>query len=117
LPKAGQTRAGLTAENLEDLGETGKKRPEGRHDKDHGKPRGDKSRNDRSRSDRPRGEKSHADKPRANKTNAEKLRAEKPEAPKLKSQAPKGDEAAMKTEKARERRRTRSGKPAAPIAE
>jgi len=117
LPKAGQTRAGLTAENLEDLGETGKKRPEGRHDKDHGKPRGDKSRNDRSRSDRPRGEKSHADKPRANKTNAEKLRAEKPEATQLKSQAPKGDEAAMKTEKARERRRTRSGKPAAPIAE
>jgi hypothetical protein len=117
LPKAGQTREGLTAENLEDLGETGKKKPEGRNDRDHGKPRGDKSRNDRARNDRPRGDKSHTDKPRAEKSHTDKPRAEKSEATKLKSEAPKGDEAAMKTEKARERRRTRSGKPAVPIAE
>ena len=117
LPKAGQTREGLTAENLEDLGETGKKKPEGRNDRDHGKPRGDKSRNDRSRNDRHRADKPQADKPRNDKARTDKPRAEKSEATKQRSEASQGDEVAMKTEKARERRRTRSGKPAVPIAE
>ncbi|MFN8157401.1 MAG: DEAD/DEAH box helicase [Candidatus Nanopelagicales bacterium] len=58
LPKAAQTRAGLDAEVIEDLGETGAsagKRNRGKAgDRDHGKGGKDRKRDDRPREDRPR---------------------------------------------------------------
>ena len=51
LPKGEQKRAGLAAETLEDLGETGKSAGKGKH-------RGDQKKSDKPRGDKPRGEKS-----------------------------------------------------------
>ncbi|MDD2817862.1 MAG: DEAD/DEAH box helicase [Candidatus Nanopelagicales bacterium] len=107
LPKSGQTREGLKAEGVEDLGETGKKKPAGNNDKHHGKSHGDKPKGDRPRGDRPRNDKPRTDRPRNDK--------QKSDAPK--SDADQKDAAALKTEGARQRRRTRSGKPATPAAE
>jgi hypothetical protein len=107
LPKSGQTREGLKAEGLEDLGETGKKKPAGNHDKHHGKSHGDKP-----KGDRPRGDKSRNDRPRNDRPRTDKPKSDTP-----KSDAPKPDAAALKAEGARQRRRTRSGTPATPAAE
>ncbi len=97
LPKAQRTRAGLAAEELEDLGETGKRTPkrEGRRD-GHGGGRGGRqgSRN-RSRDDDSRPERG---------ASGEKAR-QRTDAP------AEGGERTDKPRRQRNRRRTRGGKP------
>jgi superfamily II DNA/RNA helicase len=111
LPKASRKREGLSAETVEDLGETGKKHKSGdSHGKGHhgDKGRGDKPRGDRSRGDRPRGDKPRDDKPRSDRPKA---------AEGTKSDAAKSDGGDPSTARARQRRRTRSGNAAAPKAD
>jgi hypothetical protein len=95
LAKAQQTRAGLAAEAVEDLGETGK-RSGGRGRNDRGGPRKDGARSsgprsDRPRSDRPTGERSRTAPPGAKSTDS--ASTETPRAPRTD----------------RQRRRTRGG--------
>jgi len=102
LPHAQQTRAGLSAEAVEDLGETGKKHKSGGKPgaKSHGdRPRSDRSNGDKSRSDRPRGEKSHGDKPKS----------DKPKGDGAKSEGVKSESAGESKRAPRARRRTRGG--------
>ena len=95
LPKAQRTREGLGAEQVEDLGETGKKKPGGKgHDRDR---KGERGRGDRKRSDHS-GRKQADRKPREAKPAGEK---------------PAGETSADGVAKARRaRRRTKGGKPA-----
>jgi superfamily II DNA/RNA helicase len=72
LPKASQTREGLAAEKVEDLGETGKKKTHDHGDKRHGGDR-DRDRGRRGKSDGAKREgehKKHHDKPSAPRTPA-----------------------------------------------
>ena len=74
LPKSARTRAGLSAEAVEDIGETGKKPKSGQHKRDdhgrhHDKRHGDKAHGDKSH-------KHHADKPKQDGDHAPK--AERP---------------------------------------
>jgi superfamily II DNA/RNA helicase len=109
LPKGNRTREGLNAENLEDVGETGKKKPgndrdrpsdRDRHADRDRKPAGDKP--SRSRSGSGSGK---SDAPKHHKADAPKTQAApKPEVPKSAApQAPKTDR------ERRARRRTKSG--------
>lgn len=66
LPKDRRTRAGLSAEIVEDLGETGKKKKPQSSDK----PRSDKPRSDKARSDKPRSDKPRSDKARSDKSDS-----------------------------------------------
>jgi superfamily II DNA/RNA helicase len=61
LPKERRTRAGLTAEAVEDIGETGKRSGKGR-DKDKDKDKDRSKREQRSKHDAPRGEKKDREK-------------------------------------------------------
>ena len=89
LPKESRTRAGLGAEQVEDLGETGKKK--GNSDRRHSdKPRSDKPRSDKG------GQKSGHKKP------GQSTRPDKAEKPKSSD---------AKQRENRKRRRTRSGSP------
>jgi len=88
LTAAERTRAGLAAEALEDIGETGKKP----------KPQGGRSKSDRPKSDRPRSDKPRSDKPRSDKPKSDKPRSEGA-----------GDGASQR----RRRRTRRSGAPSA----
>ena len=94
LPKASRTREGLGAEQIEDLGETGKKKhpDHGSHDKHHGDKHHDKHRGDRKHGDRPRGDRKPAEKPAAV----------------AKTEPPVDDRPRQR----RQRRRTRGGEPA-----
>ena len=96
LPKAGRTREGLAAEGVEDLGETGKKKPKlDDRGHSHGKSnrpdnaRGDKAKSDRSKDDKPKGDKAKGD-----KAKGDKPAADRPQRP---------------------RQRTRGGKPATEV--
>ena len=87
LPMAGRTRAGLAAEGVEDIGETGKKKPKlddrkPAHGKGkHGdKPRTDKPRSDKPRSDKPRSDKPRSDKPAASQRQRQRTGGRKPAA-------------------------------------
>jgi superfamily II DNA/RNA helicase len=105
LPKANRTREGLSAEKVEDLGETGKKkRPEhGSHDKHHDdKHHGDKHRAEKRPSEKHRGERSHGGRPRADRPSQEKPTAV------ARTEPPADD----KPRQRRQRRRTRGGEPA-----
>ena len=101
LPKAARTREGLAAEKVEDLGETGKKKPQ-HGDKHHGDKRhgGDRHGGDRHGSDRrPQGDKPHREKSHQDKSHHEKPAAE------LKTDPPIED----KPKRNRQRRRTKGG--------
>ena len=78
LPKAKRTREGLAAEQVEDLGETGKKKPGGGHGD---RPRGDRKGGDRGRDRKPRaddrGEKSKGDRSKGDKPKGGKPKGEK----------------------------------------
>ena len=91
LPKAGRTREGLAAEGVEDLGETGKKKPKL---DDRGHSPGKSHRPDKAKGDKPRGDKPKSDRHRAQKPAAAKPAADRPQRP---------------------RQRTRGGKPATEV--
>ncbi|MEO8828718.1 DEAD/DEAH box helicase [Lapillicoccus sp.] len=69
LDRAHQTRAGLGAEVLEDLGETGKS--SGRRPQDD-RPRGDRPRSDRPRGDRQQSDRQQSDRPRSDRPRGER---------------------------------------------
>jgi superfamily II DNA/RNA helicase len=102
LPHAQQTRAGLAAEEVEDLGETGKKHKSG------GKP-ASKSHSDRPRGEKPQGDRPRSDKPRSEKSHSDKPRSDKPRSDKPKTDQPKGEGTGANTSAPRARRRTRGG--------
>jgi superfamily II DNA/RNA helicase len=103
LPHAQQTRAGLGAEEVEDLGETGKKHRSGA--KPAGKSSGDRSRGERSSSNRSSGDRSRGEGSRGDKSRTEKPKSDKPREPKPKTESsPDGAKAPT-----RARRRTRGG--------
>ncbi|MFZ4487147.1 MAG: helicase-related protein, partial [Candidatus Nanopelagicales bacterium] len=113
LPKASRTREGLGAEGVEDLGETGKKKPAAGGDRDRG--RDQKSRPASSSSDRPKRPKSDSGKSDSGKGSGSKGSGSKSDSPKSdgsksdgsKSDAPKSDR------ERRARRRTKGGQSAA----
>jgi superfamily II DNA/RNA helicase len=112
LPHAQQTRAGLSAEAVEDLGETGKKHKSG--GKPGAKSHGDRPRSDRSHGDKSNAEKSRSDRPRGEKSHSDKARSDKPKSDSVKSDSAKSDgaksEGAGESKRApRARRRTRGG--------
>ena len=78
LPKAARTRAGLGAEQVEDLGETGKKRKSGNDDRDHRHGKGGDRRS--KGSDKAKGSHAHGEKPREKSTSGEAAapRADRP---------------------------------------
>ena len=96
LPKAGRTREGLAAEGVEDLGETGKKKPKL---DDRGHSHGKSNRPDKAKGDKPRGDKPRGDKPKSGQHRAQKPAAAKPAADRPQ----------------RPRQRTRGGKPATEV--
>jgi superfamily II DNA/RNA helicase len=95
LAKAQQTRAGLAAEAVEDLGETGK-RGGGRGRNDRGGPRKDGARSSGPRSDRPRSDRPTGERNRTAPPGAKSTDSASTETPR----APRTD---------RQRRRTRGG--------
>ena len=99
LPKASRTREGLGAEGVEDLGETGKKKPGGDRGRD------EKSRSNSSSSDRPKRPKSDSGKGSGAKSGSSKSDSSKSDSPK--SDSPKSDR------ERRARRRTKGGQSAA----
>ena len=101
LPKANRTREGLGAEGVEDLGETGKKKPSGGGDRG----RDEKSRSNSSSSDRPKRPKSDSGKGSGAKSGSSKSDSSKSDSPK--SDSPKSDR------ERRARRRTKGGQSAA----
>ena len=90
LPKAKRTREGLAAEQVEDLGETGKKKPGGKHGD---RPRGDRKGGDRKDGDRkgrdrdrrPRGDK-HSDRPKSDGPKSDRSRSDSPKSDKAKGE-------------------------------
>ena len=99
LPQESRTRAGLGAEQVEDLGETGKKK--GNSDKRHS----DKPRSDKPRSDKPRSDKSRSEK------GGQKSGHKKSEQGTGSDIAAKPTSSDSKQRENRKRRRTRSGSP------
>ncbi len=79
LPKTAQTRAGLDAEVIEDLGETGaaagkRNRGKGDRDRDHGHGKGGKAKRDDRRDDHPRDKDRDKDRERADRPKRERRR-------------------------------------------
>ncbi len=109
LPKGQRTRAGLAAEEIEDLGETGKRTPkrDGRRD-GHGGSRGDRDRGGRQGSRNRTRDDSRSE--RGTSSDKARQRTDTPA---------EGGERADKPRRQRNRRRTRGGKPieAAPAQE
>lgn len=101
LPRAKRTREGLGAEQIEDLGETGKKKHSDHHGDKHHSDRGDQ-RGDKRHSDRPREKRQHEKSGSAPRTPAAKS-TDKPAAAKTE---PSADD---KPRQRRQRRRTKSG--------
>ena len=96
LPKAGRTRAGLAAENVEDLGETGKKKPKiEEHGAKHGREKDARHRSDRTKASA-RPPKSSSAKDAAPKSGTPKISTEKTHVPSTE-------------QRKRARRRTRGG--------
>ena len=106
LPKASRTREGLGAEGVEDLGETGKKKPGSGGDRDRDRKSGGSS------SDRPSRGKSSSSKSGGSKSHGGKSEGSKSDA--SKSDAPKSDapRAAKSDRERRARRRTKGGQSA-----
>ncbi len=76
LPQARQTRAGLSAETVEDLGETGKKHRSQSGDSRSGKSDGGKHGGARRHSDKPRSDAAKSDKPKSDKPKSDKPNGE-----------------------------------------
>ena len=105
LPKALRKRAGLAAEDVEDLGDLGKKKSGGN---DRGKsdgPRSDRPKSDRPKSDRPKSDQAKSDRPRSDKPKSDKPKADRADS--TSDNGAEGDR--PKTD--RTRQRTRGGKP------
>nr|WP_276582206.1 DEAD/DEAH box helicase [Cellulomonas sp. RIT-PI-Y] len=110
LPRSQRTRAGLEAEVLEDLGETGKRHTSGRSEGGRGRSEGGRSeggRGERS-GDRPARQRNRrSEAPRSD--SAEAPRSESAEAPRSESPAPAGDAVTEGGDAPRRRRRRRRG--------
>ena len=105
LPRSQRTRAGLEAEVLEDLGETGKRHTSGRSEGGRGRSDGGRG----GRSEGGRGERSGDRPARQRNRRSEAPRSESAEAPRSESPAPAGDAATEGGDAPRRRRRRRRG--------
>jgi superfamily II DNA/RNA helicase len=109
LPRSQRTRAGLEAEVLEDLGETGKRHTSGRSEGGRGRSGGGRGRSEGGRSEGGRGERSGDRPARQRNRRSEAPRSESAEAPRSESPAPAGDAVTEGGDAPRRRRRRRRG--------